>query len=526
MGKEGRSIVRWVAQVFVLTALVAVTAVLGSAATPALAGDDGCEGSGVSNNPYNRLDGTLVRDYQTGYKYLIQSCQKHHISQDTDLASHKFDHSPVNGLLAEVSGYTYTRPRGYSIPGRMQRSHAQERCKIYIIDEISPGTYKKRYIDGNGWSKYFKPCGYGFTVVSSAFLNGYTTGTTVTGSAAPPDGQLVQATGAAEIYLLESAKKRWITNPPNFASHNFQQPVCDVTGSQATAITTGANLRAREGTLMKGDGPAVYMIDIQDGSYRKRHITSMEAFNSYGLVWANVRTWTQSYVDGYATGPHAHPVRTLDPDRWYQRLSDSGSYTTWMTLTMDRTVPSALATKWNAPITNARDAWNDPATAPNTVYFLEVAPHAENDIRITVGNWEDDFLGGSYMRDEARHLCDESGPGVGDCDASHSRPNTWWYAFIDLNEDNHVERFGAAELPDQRQTTAAHELAHVLGLAHDGLTLGGDKDGYCGEPGRAIPETITDDDCNDDFSTKDPQPWDSCGVNHAYYDPSFGYSGC
>ncbi len=65
----------------------------------------------------------------------------------------------------------------------------------------------------------------------------------------------------------------------------------------------------------------------------------------------------------------------------------------------------------------------------------------------------------------------------------------------------------------------AHELGHAIVLAHDGL-----NDGECGT--EDIPATVMDYDCLDDEVLNDPQDWDDCGINHAYYDPNWGYAGC
>jgi len=39
-----------------------------------------------------------------------------------------------------------------------------------------------------------------------------------------------------------------------------------------------------------------------------------------------------------------------------------------------------------------------------------------------------------------------------------------------------------------------------------------------------VPVIVMDYDCRD--MGYGVQAWDSCGVNHAYYDPNWGYSGC
>lgn len=90
-------------------------------------------------------------------------------------------------------------------------------------------------------------------------------------------------------------------------------------------------------------------------------------------------------------------------------------------------------------------------------------------------------------------------------------------AFVQVNNARHT---GAYATEFQRQATITHELGHAIVLAHDGL-----GDGVCGG---AIPRTVMDYDCLDPPGNilNTPQGWDSCGINHAYNDPNWGFSGC
>jgi hypothetical protein len=83
-------------------------------------------------------------------------------------------------------------------------------------------------------------------------------------------------------------------------------------------------------------------------------------------------------------------------------------------------------------------------------------------------------------------------------------------------------------------------MGHVLGLGHDQSVANPEvpeSDHEC------VKATIMDYDCYQPISPTthqldvtdpaawanviiNPQGWDSCGVNHEYYDPNWGYSGC
>ncbi len=64
-----------------------------------------------------------------------------------------------------------------------------------------------------------------------------------------------------------------------------------------------------------------------------------------------------------------------------------------------------------------------------------------------------------------------------------------------------------------RNRAIAREFGHVAGLAHEPWDY---------DCALSSPLSIMDYDC----LPIGVQPWDSCGINHAYYDPNWGWSGC
>jgi hypothetical protein len=228
-------------------------------------------------------------------------------------------------------------------------------------------------------------------------------------------------------------------------------------------------------------------------------------------------------------------------DRWYQRLSDSGSYLTWMTLTGHRQYEAGMATLWSGPFSAALSGYNDDAQigGTHTIHFGDSPPASWHDVHM----WASDdgcvtvtmsLPGGGSSTpppicvgagatgrvayfDEGFHACPSA-----DCDSQHSRPNTWWFAIVIVNNAEHT---GPRNDAWSRQATASHELGHAAGLAHDNSPGSpGVQDYDCGN---LQPMTVMDYDCY--FSpevTNVGQRWDACGINHAYYDPSWRYSGC
>jgi hypothetical protein len=231
-----------------------------------------------------------------------------------------------------------------------------------------------------------------------------------------------------------------------------------------------------------------------------------------------------------------HPVKSLHVDKWYQRYEDTYSWVQWMTLRGSVVYLSNFATTWQGPVEAAIGSYND-QNAPggeHTVYLTNYTPSVYDDVRTTVTNriWchgdlgvcvdTQNYLGITYWYDEVLHQCSNNG----DCDSLHSRPNTWWYSFPTLDNDAHNSYpYNSAF---QRQATAAHEFGHAIGIAHDGI-----GDSTCSD-GPTIRKTVMDYDCLGYYNQQHqwietlnvPQAWDSCGINHKYYDPNWGYAGC
>jgi hypothetical protein len=226
-----------------------------------------------------------------------------------------------------------------------------------------------------------------------------------------------------------------------------------------------------------------------------------------------------------------------------------------MTLTGHRYVSPGLEGTWNGPITNALAAWD---STPNTVYITDYTPNELDDVHTHAtpdGCWSDlgqqgcvfaGGLGQTWWLDYPgrNFVCPSEGVGL-NCPEGRAGV-TWWFAVDAMKEQGFQQFFQLNGITDpgqqafRRQGTVAHELGHAIVLRHDhSFWYPAYNDGKCGPPGDParvpgyLPRTVMDGDClntllpdHSQFILNEPQPWDSCGVNHAYYDPNWGWSGC
>jgi len=175
---------------------------------------------------------------------------------------------------------------------------------------------------------------------------------------------------------------------------------------------------------------------------------------------------------------------------------------------------------------------NEDLTA-NAQHFPPVVPGTwDNAIGLAEGSWNSapispDFL--NWPQRPADVLIDV-GPVQGDLRAG-------WVEFQPTsgNVITAVLKLNTLVQVNPSQPLVAHELGHVLMLAHDGLNPDGtdpdpleDLDQRCGNlPGGVyrVPQTIMDYDCYVSFGVTGPVNWDYCGANHKFQSGG-SYSGC
>jgi cell division septation protein DedD len=216
-------------------------------------------------------------------------------------------------------------------------------------------------------------------------------------------------------------------------------------------------------------------------------------------------------------GLAANPDKKLFASRWYQQVS-GGDYASWMDLSASGDIwatcdggAAACEAKWLGPANQSLNDWNSRQTTVN------VLPQTDQNLLYDVNTFVGDTVAGDPSLLGLTLFFDSTGTA---CSPSNC---TIYYAQVLIGDDNHSGAYGTAV---ERQGTLSHELGHVFALAHESVNYdcGMDNTGV-------IPYSIMAYNCIDPVSLGghgiyQVQPWDVCGVNHAYYDPTIGYAGC
>src|SRR3990167_957448 len=159
---------------------------------------------------------------------------------------------------------------------------------------------------------------------------------------AHPDGTLLRpAAGpnANNVYLLKDGGAAFATSQGGFQSWGFDFAKVKIAtqgdlnlmaahDADTNHSSTPKPLQFREGTLVKGSGPTVYVIQNVNSVNRKRSLENLDNFTRLGYTFSDVMTIPDSELDAittdavYGSSQAAHPNGTLignsgSPDVYY-----------------------------------------------------------------------------------------------------------------------------------------------------------------------------------------------------------------
>ncbi len=233
--------------------------------------------------------------------------------------------------------------------------------------------------------------------------------------------------------------------------------------------------------------------------------------------------------------PTVHPQKKLFSGRWYKPSVDLTTSPPWFGVAFPGEAypcdggydTASCVSNWQGPANASYGDWNSqPSTArfnvqgyrdnnwDNNVYIVDNLPGAPPGL-----------LGfAAYYNSNGQDCVPDPYPGYLYCSVYR-----WSDAVI--IDDNHTGPYGTAQ---SRQATITHELGHVLSLRHESTNESVDPPPLyqCGWDNTGqIPVSIMAYDCIDPVAVGGSgiytvQDWDTCGVNHAYYDPAYEWEEC
>jgi hypothetical protein len=113
-----------------------------------------------------------------------------------------------------------------------------------------------------------------------------------------PDKSLIRDPNG-KIYYIENGRKRWVTSGQLFKILGYQQSkVKNKDQVYVDSILEGAPMSYPQGSLVKGSGPAIYLID----NGQKREIISGQVFTIQGYKWSRVLTVSDDELARYLEG--------------------------------------------------------------------------------------------------------------------------------------------------------------------------------------------------------------------------------
>lgn len=247
-------------------------------------------------------DGSVITTKTTGTVWLIEDGKKRQIRTD---------------YIYEAMGLPWRKMLHRVLPEEIGRYSDGELINTYPSGTLFKASDGKVYAVGEGKTlrhipsqEIFNALGYqwkyaygvfpeleSFYVKDEAWQLDSTSKSYITKH---PNGTLVATWNNPAVYLIENGKKRWVTDPKVFESHNYRwDRVVTITSEELADYPDGDFFNTmRDGSLILGSDGKVYV--ISDG--KKRWITTESVFNSLGYKWDHVIRISDANLNSYETG--------------------------------------------------------------------------------------------------------------------------------------------------------------------------------------------------------------------------------
>lgn len=252
---------------------------------------EGSEFSPCVYTPRRHADGAIVRPVGSNSLFRIDNGLNSPIGSPGVMASWNITAGEIKtATTADVN--QGGGPGVYFREGAVLKGSSPD---IYIIDQIGTNSYAKRKVT-NGQA--FAALGYtaaDVIQVPDSNISVVPDGGNINDSSQHPDGTLVMSPSGT-LYWLESGQKRLVGTAEVFVSQRFKNSQIKWATGADLALPSTNNMYYREGTLVKGSGPTIYIIDdIGNFSFQRRAIASPAAFSELGYSVSDVLT-VQDYI--------------------------------------------------------------------------------------------------------------------------------------------------------------------------------------------------------------------------------------
>lgn len=142
-------------------------------------------------------------------------------------------------------------------------------------------------------------------IVADSTLEGIPDGPALcTGWTRHPDGSLVKTAGSPTTYLLQAGAKRAFTDLSVLNSWGRSiDEIATISDSEMATYSAGAEVPVRDGTLIKGSDPTVYVVE---GGKRRPFVLAAD-FEAFGYRWENVQTIPDAVLNTIPSGVRMTP---------------------------------------------------------------------------------------------------------------------------------------------------------------------------------------------------------------------------
>ena len=136
-----------------------------------------------------------------------------------------------------------------------------------------------------------------------------------------PKADLIKGSGP-EVYILENGVKYWIPDPETFEHFNFKwENIKTYSALQIAGYPQGSDWGKSddhpEGSLLKGSGPEVYLIELG----KRRWVPSPQIFEGSGFGWKYILQVDDDDLDDYDLGDN---LTLTEPNRYPETTITNG----------------------------------------------------------------------------------------------------------------------------------------------------------------------------------------------------------